>query len=115
MYLSPDPEEQKAIFMKFGLSRSADNEARKKGEEPKKWVFPLGFIKSKPEVHSRVSSRHILFNAHGNLQDGLHFLQMMKWGVLQYCVIRPTYVFSPKDEPYCYLILEQDNVSSRYS
>ena len=25
-------------------------------------------------------------------QDGLFFLQLMKWGVLQYCVIRPTCV-----------------------
>ncbi|KAJ7129004.1 organic solute transporter Ostalpha-domain-containing protein [Mycena crocata] len=69
-YLSPDPEDQKAIFLKVGLSRAADAEAVAKGEEPKKWMFPLGFIKSKPA-------------------DGLYFLQMMKWGVLQYCVIRP--------------------------
>jgi len=34
-------------------------------------MFPLGFIKSKPS-------------------DGAYFLQLMKWGVLQYCVIRPT-------------------------
>ena len=27
-----------------------------------------------------------------NRQDGLFFLQLMKWGVLQYCVIRPTCV-----------------------
>jgi hypothetical protein len=33
-------------------------------------MFPLGFIKKKPK-------------------DGLYFLQLMKWGVLQYCVIRP--------------------------
>jgi hypothetical protein len=26
------------------------------------------------------------------IQDGLYFLQVMKWGVLQYCVIRPLYV-----------------------
>src|SRR6267154_4599356 len=28
------------------------------------------------------------------LQDGLFFLQLMKWCVLQYCVIRPTCVIS---------------------
>lgn len=33
-------------------------------------MFPLGFIKKKPK-------------------DGLYFLQLMKWAVLQYCVIRP--------------------------
>ncbi|KAF5386263.1 hypothetical protein D9615_002306 [Tricholomella constricta] len=71
MYLSHDSEEQRSIFLKVGLSREADREARKKGAELKKWVFPLGFIKWKP-------------------QDGLYFLQLMKWGVLQYCVIRPT-------------------------
>ncbi|KAJ7782783.1 organic solute transporter Ostalpha-domain-containing protein [Mycena metata] len=69
-YLSPNPEDQKAIFLKVGLSRAADAEALAKGEQPRKWMFPLGFIKSKPA-------------------DGLYFLQMMKWGVLQYCVIRP--------------------------
>ncbi|KAJ7125042.1 organic solute transporter Ostalpha-domain-containing protein, partial [Mycena epipterygia] len=69
-YLSPNPEDQKAIFLKVGLSRAADAEALAKGEEPKKWMFPLGFVKAKPA-------------------DGLYFLQMMKWGVLQYCVIRP--------------------------
>ncbi|RDB24739.1 hypothetical protein Hypma_007940 [Hypsizygus marmoreus] len=71
MYLSSDPEEQKMIFLKAGLSREADREAKRKGETLQKWVFPLGFIKWKP-------------------QDGLYFLQLMKWGVLQYCVIRPT-------------------------
>jgi hypothetical protein len=28
----------------------------------------------------------------GTRQDGLYFLQIMKWAVLQYCVIRPVYV-----------------------
>ncbi|KAF8526020.1 organic solute transporter Ostalpha-domain-containing protein [Hysterangium stoloniferum] len=34
-----------------------------------KWMFPLGFVRYRPE--------------------GLYFLQLMKWGVLQYCIIRP--------------------------
>ncbi|KDR75253.1 hypothetical protein GALMADRAFT_542138 [Galerina marginata CBS 339.88] len=71
MYLSHDPEEQKRIFLKRGLSVEADDIARQKGEKVSQWVFPLGFVKSKPK-------------------DGLYFLQLMKWGVLQYCVIRPT-------------------------
>ncbi|TCD62535.1 hypothetical protein EIP91_006762 [Steccherinum ochraceum] len=54
-----------------GLSRENDREARRKGEKIQRWMFPLSSIKSKPA-------------------DGLYFLQMMKWGVLQYCVIRPT-------------------------
>ncbi|KAJ3808322.1 organic solute transporter Ostalpha-domain-containing protein [Lentinula aff. lateritia] len=70
-YLSHDPDEQRSIFIKNGLSREYDREALRKGESPSKWVFPLGFVKWKPA-------------------DGLLFLQMMKWGVLQYCVIRPT-------------------------
>jgi hypothetical protein len=49
-YLSPNPEDQRAIFHKVGLSRAADAEAVAKGEEPKKWMFPLGFIKAKPAV-----------------------------------------------------------------
>ncbi|KAJ7502904.1 organic solute transporter Ostalpha-domain-containing protein [Mycena galericulata] len=69
-YLSPNPDDQKAIFLKVGLSRAADAAALADGEEPKKWMLPLGFIKAKPA-------------------DGLYFLQIMKWGVLQYCVIRP--------------------------
>ncbi|KAJ6497755.1 organic solute transporter Ostalpha-domain-containing protein [Mycena sanguinolenta] len=68
--LSPNPDDQKAIFHKVGLSRAADAEAIAKGQEPRKWMFPLGFVKAKPA-------------------DGLYFLQMMKWGVLQYCVVRP--------------------------
>ncbi|KAF8518204.1 organic solute transporter Ostalpha-domain-containing protein [Gautieria morchelliformis] len=35
-----------------------------------KWIFPLRFVKYRPK-------------------DGLYFLQLMKWGVLQYCVVRP--------------------------
>ncbi|KAE9400698.1 DUF300-domain-containing protein [Gymnopus androsaceus JB14] len=70
-YLSHDPDEQRAIFLKNGLSRESDREALRKGEAPSKWMFPLGFVKWKP-------------------RDGLLFLQIMKWGVLQYCVIRPT-------------------------
>jgi len=70
VYLSPDPHEQKEIFRKYGLSKEHNRELRKKGEKPKKWVFPLSPVKWMP-------------------QDGLYFLQLMKWGVLQYCVIRP--------------------------
>jgi len=70
-YLSPDPEEQKSIFRKRGLSREADAELRRRGLPRRKWVFPLGFVRWKP-------------------QDGLFFLQLMKWGVLQYSVVRPT-------------------------
>ncbi|KAF8813756.1 DUF300-domain-containing protein [Phlegmacium glaucopus] len=70
-YLSHDPEEQKMIFLKSGLSLEADQIARQKGDEIKHWLFPLKFVTWKP-------------------RDGLYFLQMMKWGVLQYCVIRPT-------------------------
>lgn len=50
MYLSHDPEEQKAMFLKLGLSREADREARKKDQKVKKWVFPMGFVKKKPQV-----------------------------------------------------------------
>ncbi|KAH9073080.1 organic solute transporter Ostalpha-domain-containing protein [Lactarius deliciosus] len=70
-YLSPDPEVQKAVFLKRGLSKEADAELRRRRQPRKKWVFPLGFVRWKP-------------------QDGLFFLQLMKWGVLQYCVVRPT-------------------------
>lgn len=50
MYLSPDPEEQKRMFLKHGLSRQADEIAERKGEKLARWVFPLGFIKWKPSV-----------------------------------------------------------------
>ncbi|KAF9564817.1 DUF300-domain-containing protein [Agrocybe pediades] len=71
MYVSHDVEEQRRVFLKKGLSVEADVIALRKGEEVDRWMFPLGFIKWKPK-------------------DGLYFLQLMKWGVLQYCVIRPT-------------------------
>ncbi len=32
-------------------------------------------------------------------QDGLYFLQLMKYGILQYAVIRPVYVFQPPSDP----------------
>ncbi|KAI0343392.1 DUF300-domain-containing protein [Trametopsis cervina] len=70
-YISPDPEEQKEIFRKNGLSHFNDRLRQVNGEQPRKWMFPLGAMTAKP-------------------QDGLYFLQLMKWGVLQYCVIRPT-------------------------
>jgi len=69
-YISPNLEEQKEVFLKVGISRENDRKRLRRGEEPQKWVLPLGFVQSKPA-------------------DGLYFLQMMKWGVLQYCVIRP--------------------------
>lgn len=71
MYISPDPEEQKDVFRKVGLSRENDRQRLRAGEPLKKWMFPFGSVRWKPE-------------------DGLYFLQLMKWGVLQYCVVRPT-------------------------
>ena len=50
MYLSHDPEEQRRIFAKYGLSREADEGARARGQPVKKWVFPLQFVKWKPRV-----------------------------------------------------------------
>ncbi|KAI0726023.1 DUF300-domain-containing protein [Fomitopsis betulina] len=70
-YISHDTEEQKEVFRRVGLSKEYDRNARRRGTPPSHWMFPLQFIKWKPE-------------------DGFYFLQLMKWGVLQYCVIRPT-------------------------
>ncbi|KAL5531241.1 hypothetical protein ACEPAG_4118 [Sanghuangporus baumii] len=70
LYVSPNPDEQRTIFLKAGLSKENDRKGIQRGEPVKKWIFPLGSVKSKPA-------------------DGLYFLQMMKWGILQYCVIRP--------------------------
>jgi hypothetical protein len=50
VYLSPDPEEQKRIFLKAGLSKANDQVNRQRGEKLQKWVWPLGFIKKKPKV-----------------------------------------------------------------
>ncbi|KAJ3720117.1 organic solute transporter Ostalpha-domain-containing protein [Lentinula raphanica] len=60
-YLSHDSDEQRAIFLKNGLSRENDREALRRGKPLNRWIFPLGFVKWKPA-------------------DGLLFLQMMKWG-----------------------------------
>ncbi|TBU60568.1 organic solute transporter Ostalpha-domain-containing protein [Dichomitus squalens] len=70
LYISPDVNVQKEVFRKNGLSRQNDKERGRRGEPVQKWVMPLGFVHWKPE-------------------DGLYFLQLMKWGVLQYCVVRP--------------------------
>lgn len=41
-----------------------------------------------------------------NKQDGLYFLQLMKWGILQYCVVRPLWAFlSRPDFRTCSLTL----------
>jgi len=50
MYISHDPEEQKRVFLKKGLSKEADLNAVHRGVSPVKWVFPMGFIKWKPRV-----------------------------------------------------------------
>ncbi|KAH7329836.1 organic solute transporter Ostalpha-domain-containing protein [Rhizoctonia solani] len=42
----------------------------KKPHKPLKWIFPLGSIRTRPK-------------------DGLSYLHWMKWGVLQYCIVRP--------------------------
>ncbi|KAF8305100.1 DUF300-domain-containing protein [Clavulina sp. PMI_390] len=60
-YLSPNDIERRNIIR------------RKPCFEPQnhwKWMFPLGRLKYRPK-------------------NGLYFLQLMKWGILQYCVIRP--------------------------
>lgn len=79
------------IFLKSGLSFEADEIARQKGDEIRSWLFPLKFVTWKPKVHLFVPC---YFRQTANIwrfsQDGLYFLQIMKWGVLQYCVIRPT-------------------------
>ena len=93
-YLSPDSDEQRAIFLKAGLSRQADREAKRLGTAERKWMFPLSFIKWKPEVNSTSPLKQMtLLNLVD--KDGLYFLQLMKWGVLQYCVVRPLYAFLP--------------------
>ncbi|ELU39144.1 hypothetical protein AG1IA_06832 [Rhizoctonia solani AG-1 IA] len=38
--------------------------------KPLKWIFPLGAVRARPK-------------------DGLSYLHWMKWGVLQYCIVRP--------------------------
>ncbi|KAI5899741.1 DUF300-domain-containing protein [Schizophyllum commune H4-8] len=70
LYLSPDYQTQQMIFAKEGLSYEQERQAIRSGTTVKKWVLPLGWVKWKPA-------------------DGLYFLQLMKWGVLQYCVVRP--------------------------
>ena len=37
-------------LLQVGLSKENDIEALKRGEQPKKWVFPLHVIKAKPQV-----------------------------------------------------------------
>jgi hypothetical protein len=50
LYVSPDPEEQKQVFVKVGISRDHDLRRQRKGLPPKKWLLPLGFVKNKPAV-----------------------------------------------------------------
>lgn len=50
-YLSPNPVEQKDIFRLNGISHENDRQRKKKGQKFQKWIFPLGFVKSRPQVH----------------------------------------------------------------
>ncbi|KAH9940896.1 DUF300-domain-containing protein [Epithele typhae] len=70
LYISHDENAQKEVFRKNGPSKKNDRERLRQGKELQHWVYPLNFLKAKPA-------------------DGLYFLQIMKWGILQYCVIRP--------------------------
>jgi hypothetical protein len=72
-YLSPDPDVQRSIFRVDGLSRVNDAMRASRGNPPQHWFFPLNKVKWKPV-------------------DGMYFLQLMKWLVLQYIVVRPGYV-----------------------
>ncbi|THH16253.1 hypothetical protein EW146_g4362 [Bondarzewia mesenterica] len=91
-YLSPDPEEQKDIFRKEGLSREHDSRLIARGEKPGKSNSKMSLTEVKPP---------------GFCQDGMHFLQLMKWAVLQYCVIRPTTTFAAIILNYVGLYCEQ--------
>ncbi|KAI0032129.1 organic solute transporter Ostalpha-domain-containing protein, partial [Vararia minispora EC-137] len=74
-YLSPDPEIQKAIFRADGLSKENDFARARRGEKPQAWFFPLCRLQAKPA-------------------DGMYFLQLMKWLVLQYIIVRPGTTFA---------------------
>jgi hypothetical protein len=86
---------QKAIFRKRGLSKEANSELRRRGRPRRKWMFPLGgLVRWKPQVGMRIITFFVPMTNAVCRQDGLFFLQLMKWGVLQYCVVRPTCVIS---------------------
>ncbi|KAF8740387.1 hypothetical protein RHS02_04677, partial [Rhizoctonia solani] len=44
--------------------------------KPLKWIFPLSAVRARPK-------------------DGLSYLHWMKWGVLQYCIVRPGQELKP--------------------
>lgn len=67
MFLSPDPDEQRLIFLKHGLSRHNDAERMKKGEPVQKWVFPLWFVKWKPVVSFQFSPTGLWSHEHDRM------------------------------------------------
>lgn len=69
-YLSPDPEVQKAIFRKRGLSKEADAECRRRGLPRRKWVFPLGFVRWKPQVRRIFVTIFYAHAEHNELPSG---------------------------------------------
>jgi hypothetical protein len=52
LYIDPEPEGQKDIMRKEGLSWENDEEARRQGKSVKKWALPFGSIKRKPAVRT---------------------------------------------------------------
>jgi len=77
-YLSDDPMEQRKFLRRNTLFDHKNTW---------KWMFPMGWLKYRPEVMplDHISGNYFQYDG----KDGLYFLQLMKWGVLQYCVIRP--------------------------
>ncbi|CAE6445438.1 unnamed protein product [Rhizoctonia solani] len=53
------------VFYRVPMHRDPRNP-----HKPLKWIFPLGSVRARPK-------------------DGLSYLHWMKWGVLQYCIVRP--------------------------
>jgi hypothetical protein len=88
VYISPEPAGQRDVMRRVGMSVERDAELRRKGLPPDKWAFPLFWIKSKPAVSTK-SPKGTQTTAETRLKDGMYFLQLMKWGILQYCVLRP--------------------------
>jgi hypothetical protein len=56
IYLSPDPHVQRDILRRDGLSREHDRELARQGLPPKKWAFPLHWVKAKPAVGALLTS-----------------------------------------------------------
>jgi hypothetical protein len=67
-------------------------------------VFEMEALSNYPAFSHRITVSWIY-------QDGLYFLQLMKWGILQYCALRPLWAIITHKYTHYHLTVFQDHLN----